>query len=108
MTHPTIALQLPSRKTLIQASLMLCAVAILTSGVVHAGTSGLEFKDTYDLLIGWAKGYLGKIFAVGAFLVGCGFSAARQSPLPAIFGLVLALIIGFGPGLIEKILSATI
>lgn len=74
----------------------------------HAGTTGNEFQDTYDLIMGWAKGYLGKIFAVASFLIGCGFSAARQNPMPAIFGLVLALIIGFGPSLLEKILTATI
>lgn len=80
----------------------------LFAGAAIAGVSGEEFKETYDLIVGWAKGYLGKIFAVAAFLVGCGFAAARQNPMPAIFGLVLALIIGFGPGLIEKLLTATI
>ena len=31
-----------------------------------------------------------------------------QSPGKVAFGLVLALIIGFGPGLIESILTATV
>ena len=68
----------------------------------------LRQTTTYDLVVGWAKGYLGKIFAISAFLVGCGFAAARQNPMPAIFGLVLALIIGFGPDLIESMLTATV
>lgn len=98
---------LPSRKALVILSFVL-AIAMLFMASVHAGTTGLEFKDTFDLIVGWAKGYLGKIFAVAAFLIGCGFAAARQNPMPAIFGLVLALIIGFGPNLIDSILTATI
>jgi conjugal transfer pilus assembly protein TraA len=98
---------LPSRKTFVVLSIVL-AIAMVFMATVHAGTTGLEFKETFDLLVGWAKGYLGKIFAVAAFLIGCGFSAARQNPMPAIFGLVLALIIGFGPNLIDSILTATI
>ena len=90
--------------------------AVLVFGVLmslvvfnaDAGVTGLEFKATYDLVVGWAKGYLGKIFAISAFLVGCGFAAARQNPMPAIFGLVLALIIGFGPDLIDSMLTATV
>lgn len=73
-----------------------------------AGTTGTEFLALYTQIQGWATGYLGRIFAVSAFLVGCGFSAARQNPMPAIFGLVLAMIIGFGPTLISSILSATV
>lgn len=99
---------LPSRKNMLVMALCLLAALLFVSTSAHAGTTGSEFKDTYDLVMGWAKGYLGKIFAVSAFLVGCGFSAARQNPMPAIFGLVLALIIGFGPTLIEKLLTAVI
>lgn len=99
----------PAKKRLVvQLALMVLFVFALCFVQAHAGTTGDEFKDTYDLIIGWAKGYLGKIFAVAAFLVGCGFAAARQNPMPAIFGLVLALIIGFGPGLIEKLLTAVV
>lgn len=98
---------LSNRKTIIIASLVvLSVIAMMTAA--KAGVTGTEFQPTYELIVGWAKGYLGKIFAVAAFLIGAGFSAARQNPMPAIFGLVLALIIGFGPGLIESILTATV
>lgn len=97
----------PSRKTLVIATMLLMVIMALMA-TAHAGVTGVEFQPTYDLIIGWAKGYLGKIFAVAAFLIGAGFSAARQNPMPAIFGLVLALIIGFGPSLIESILTATV
>lgn len=97
----------PSRKTTLIATLVLMAILVMMASA-QAGVTGTEFQVTYDLIVGWAKGYLGKIFAVAAFLIGAGFSAARQNPMPAIFGLVLALIIGFGPSLIESILTATV
>lgn len=97
----------PSRKTMVVATAILVAI-LLMMAAAQAGVTGTEFQPTYELIVGWAKGYLGKIFAVAAFLIGAGFSAARQNPMPAIFGLVLALIIGFGPSLIESILTATI
>ena len=98
---------LPNRRTIIIAALVLLSVVVMVT-TAKAGTTGPEFQATYDLIVGWAKGYLGKIFAVAAFLIGAGFSAARQNPMPAVFGLVLALIIGFGPNLIESILTATV
>lgn len=107
MTAATHSTSLLSRKTLLIAALALAAL-LVTMSSARAGVTGTEFQATYELIVGWAKGYLGKIFAVAAFLIGCGFSAARQNPMPAIFGLVLALIIGFGPGLIESILTATV
>lgn len=107
MTAATHSTSLLSRKTLLLAALALVAL-LVTMSSARAGVTGTEFQATYELIVGWAKGYLGKIFAVAAFLIGCGFSAARQNPMPAIFGLVLALIIGFGPGLIESILTATV
>ena len=97
----------PSRKVMVLALLAMMFLVIFMAGA-NAGVTGTEFQSTYDLIVGWAKGYLGKIFAVAAFLVGCGFAAARQNAMPAIYGLVLALIIGFGPTLIESILTATI
>jgi len=101
------SISLPSRKAFMIASLVLLAVLAMMTAA-KAGVTGTEFQATYDLIVGWAKGYLGKIFAVAAFLIGAGFAAARQNPMPAIFGLVLALIIGFGPALIESILTATV
>ena len=107
MNAATHTIVRPSRKTLLIAALMVCALLAMLASA-KAGVTGTEFQATYDLIVGWAKGYLGKIFAVAAFLIGAGFSAARQNPMPAIFGLVLALIIGFGPSLIESILTATV
>lgn len=96
------------KSRILTAALVFIVLMFLLSLGADAGTTGLEFQVTYDLIVGWAKGYLGKIFAISAFLVGCGFSAARQNPMPAVFGLVLALIIGFGPSLIESMLTATV
>lgn len=96
------------KSRILTAALVFIVLMFMLNLGADAGVTGLEFKATYDLVVGWAKGYLGKIFAICAFLVGCGFAAARQNPMPAIFGLVLALIIGFGPDLIESMLTATV
>lgn len=102
--HPLAIL--PRRSLLIASLAVLVAIAMMASAT--AGVTGTEFQATYELIVGWAKGYLGKIVAVSSFLIGAGFSAARQNPMPVIFGLVLALFIGFGPSLIESILTATV
>ena len=97
-----------TRKDAFQWAFVILLAACILLPAAHAGTTGTEFQDLYDLMIGWAKGYLGKIFAVVSFLVGIGFAAARQSMMPAVTGLTLAMVIGFGPSLIEKILTATV
>lgn len=99
---------LPPSRTILRVAVLLVIVTVVLATCAQAGTTGTEFQETYDLLLGWAQGYLGKIFAIAAFLIGCAFAAARQTAMPAIFGLVLALIIAFGPSLIERILTATI
>jgi conjugal transfer pilus assembly protein TraA len=96
------------QKKLVLAVSFFAISMLLMVVAAQAGTTGTEFKELYDMFIGWAKGYLGKIFAILSFLIGCGFAAARQSPMPAVFGLIMAMIIGFGPGLIEKLLTAVI
>ena len=46
------------------------AILILGTGVAMAGTTGTEFQSTYNLVLGWAQGYLGKAMAIAAFLFG--------------------------------------
>ena len=89
-------------------AVMLLAVALIAPGMVAAGTTGNEFQAIYDTVIGWAGGYLGKTIAFFAFLIGLGVGAARATPVPAIAGVVFALFVGFGPGVIEGIATSII
>ena len=84
------------------------ALLVLATGVAMAGTTGTEFQSTYNLVLGWAQGYLGKAMAIAAFLFGAGFGVAKQTILPAVLGIVFALVFAVGPGIIGGMLTATI
>ena len=49
-----------SLKFLINFMFASLVLFLLLTATAHAGTTGAEFKETYDLVMGWAKGYLGK------------------------------------------------
>lgn len=76
--------------------------------IAQAGTTGTEFQALHTLLTGWANGYLGKSLAVAAFLFGAGYGVAKQTIVPAILGIVFALVFAVGPGVIDGMLTATI
>jgi conjugal transfer pilus assembly protein TraA len=84
------------------------AVLALGTGAAMAGTTGNEFAAMYNLILGWAEGYLGKAMAIAAFLFGAGFGVAKQTILPAVLGVVFALVFAVGPGIINGMLAATI
>ncbi|WP_018949061.1 TraA family conjugative transfer protein [Thioalkalivibrio sp. ALMg11] len=88
--------------------LMLLVMTAIYASAAVAGTSGGEFQGIYDQVKGWTEGYLGKAIALFAFLLGLGVGVARQSPIPAISGVVFALFVAFGPDIIEGIASAVI
>ena len=48
-------------------------------GAAHAGTSGTEFQDAYDLILGWLGGYLGRAIALCFFVIGIFMGVARQN-----------------------------
>ena len=89
-------------------AILLASVLVLTAVSATAGTTGTEFQGLHTMLTGWANGYLGKALAVAAFLFGAGFGVAKQTILPAILGIVFALVFAIGPGVIDGMLTATI
>lgn len=88
--------------------LMLGAGLLVAGLVAQAGTTGTEFQTLHTMLTGWANGYLGKALAVAAFLFGAGYGVAKQTIVPAILGIVFALVFAIGPGVIDGMLTATI
>ena len=83
-------------------------VLVLGTGLAMAGTTGNEFQNMFNLIQGWAQGYLGKAMAIAAFLFGAGFGVAKQTILPAVLGIVFALVFAVGPGIISGMLAAPI
>jgi len=95
-------------KSINKPALAAGGVALLGTGAAIAGTTGTEFQAMYDLLLGWASGFLGKAMAIAAFLFGAGFGVAKQTILPAVLGVVFALVFAIGPGVINGMLTAVI
>jgi conjugal transfer pilus assembly protein TraA len=88
------------------------AVALLLGLVfgadAMAGTGGTEFGSIYDLLKNWATGTLGKIFALGIFIVGIAAGIIKGDLMAAVSGVGGAMIMYYGPAVIEGIVSALI
>ena len=100
--------QRAAANTKVSSKASLALALLFGAAVVTAGTTGTEFQSLHTMLTGWANGYLGKALAVAAFLFGAGFGVAKQTILPAILGIVFALVFAIGPGVIDGMLTATI
>jgi conjugal transfer pilus assembly protein TraA len=73
-----------------------------------AGTDGDDFADIYTKLEGWSKGTLGKVIALGMFLVGLATGVVQQNIMAVVIGISGALSLYYGPGIISSVVSATI
>lgn len=91
------------------------AALALTLGVVGAAwaggdggaVGGEEFQDIWDLLQGWTQGILGRIIALGALIVGIAFGLVRQNIIAAVVGIAMAIVLQYGPDVIEGIMTGT-
>lgn len=81
------------------------AVVLVAPLQAYAGAGGTEFTQVYDQLTGWANGTLGKVLGVAALLVGLGVGVIKQSVIAAVVGVAVALTAGFGPGVIDGVIS---
>lgn len=73
----------------------------------HAGTDA-TFDDVTTTISGWAKGSLGKTLSMATFVVGIGAGIMRQSLMAAVLGVGSALVMNYGPTVIEASFSALI
>jgi len=86
----------------------LASVSLAVSVPAMAGTTGSEFTGLYNLIKGWSEGYLGRTLAIAAFLVGALVGFAKSTAMPALIGIVFAVLFAIGPGIIDGIASALI
>ncbi len=63
---------------LLTATLLAATLLTLLPGTVVAGAGGAELQATYDMLIGWMTGLLGRIIAIACIVVGLIAGVARQ------------------------------
>lgn len=103
-TIPTHApLALTSMKSPVQY-LLLSMALVLIAGAAVAGTDA-TFSTIYTTVSGWATGSLGKLFAVAAFIIGMGIGLVKQSAMAVVLGIAFALIMAYGPGIIDQIVT---
>ena len=84
------------------------ASSLVLAVPAFAGTTGSEFTGLYNLVKGWSEGYLGRTLAIAAFLVGAIVGFAKSTALPALVGIIFAVLFAIGPGIIDGIASALI
>jgi conjugal transfer pilus assembly protein TraA len=95
-------------KFLSKKSLLTVALLAAVSSSAFAAQTGTEFQNLYNLLVGWATGYLGKALAIGAFIVGAAIGFSKGTAMPALVGIVFAIVLGIGPGIIDGMMTALI
>jgi conjugal transfer pilus assembly protein TraA len=87
------------------SALMVSSAWATTAG---GGVTGTEFQALFDMLVGWAEGYLGKALAIAAFVVGALIGFAKSTAMPALIGIVFAIVFGLGPTIINGMFAAVI
>lgn len=81
--------------------------AILASAA-SAGTSGAEFQDAYNLLVGWIEGFFGRALAVAFLLVGLFMGIARQNLMACGVSIAVAFGLVITPTILDNILTTTV
>ena len=84
------------------------ASSLVLAVPAFAGTSGGGFQSLFNLVKGWTEGYLGRTLAIPAFLVGAIVGFAKSTAMPALIGIIFAVLFAIGPGIIDGIASALI
>jgi len=95
------------QKLMLRAGVM-TTVMVLSIPVAVAGTTGAQFGVLYNLVKGWTTGLLGRTLAIAAFLVGAIVGFAKSNAMPALIGIIFALLFAVAPGVIDGIASAVI
>lgn len=91
------------KKILIPLVAVPCALA---ASQAMAGAGGTEFTQVHDQISGWANGTLGKTMGIAGLLVGLGVGVIKQSVMAAVVGVSMALVAGFGPSVIDGVITA--
>ena len=86
----------------------IAASSLVLAAPAFAGTTGTEFTGLYNLVKGWSEGYLGRTVAIAAFLDGAIVGFAKSTAMPALVGIIFAVLFAIGPGIIDGIASALI
>ena len=89
-------------------ALALVAAAGVASMAVATTSTDTDFAAVVTLLTNWSQGTLGRTLALGMFVVGIAAGIIRQSVMAAVAGVAGALVLNYGPGVIDGIFGALI
>ncbi|WP_434778560.1 TraA family conjugative transfer protein [Neisseria sp. Ec49-e6-T10] len=73
-----------------------------------AATTGAEFQQMAEMVIGWIEGWLGVMLAITCFSIGIAVGVTKQTLMPAIVGIGFALACVMGPSIIQAMFTAII
>ncbi len=88
-------------------AILLGIVSILMAGAVMAGADA-TFQSVATTLRNWSEGSLGTTIAIGALVVGLGVGLVRQSLMPVVGAVAMAVAANWGPGILAGMATATI
>ena len=80
---------------------------LLLADPAQASTGGSEFKSLYELISGWAKGYLGRAIAVSFLVVGLLTGLVRGSVIAAVTAIGAAVALLMLPTIVDAIFGGT-
>ena len=81
------------------------AVGLAAAGSAFAGTD-TTFDDITTTVSDWLSGSLGKALSIGTLAVGGGYAVATQSAKAAVSATGIALVLAYGPDVLEGIFTA--
>jgi conjugal transfer pilus assembly protein TraA len=107
ITAQTDKTQEPISPTFLKFGIAALTMTMVAAAAI-AGTTGDEFEQLYNLLLGWAEGFLARSIAIAASIIGALYGMAKQNPILALIGIVFAVILAIGPSVINGIVSVVI
>ncbi len=84
---------------------------ITVAGAVSAASGSspnITFTLIFDKLNYWATGSLGKVISIAMFIVGLGAGIVKQSVMAVVAGVGAAIVLAYGPVVIDDMFAATI
>ena len=90
------------------AVLLAMSMLIVPAGELLAATTGSEWQTLFNRLSGWTSGFLARSLAFIALLVGICIGIAQGSAMPAVAGVVVALMASVFPAIANGMLTATV
>lgn len=95
------------QKQNVAKTMALVAMSALAANAMAAQT-GQEFRGISTMLSGWTTGGLGLTLALAAFVIGLAVGIMKQTIMPAVVGIGVALAATLGPGIIQAMFTAVI